>query len=271
MAFKGWDCPLTADHVGLQSCVVCPFPCMELPMIFAMWQDPREYREDRHSVTSMTKPTKALVLEALNDYWVSPFSMVRMTFGSIFHLIMEMQREKMAAFNRLDQDFEFERKFEVPLDIDGTPATLVGKADQYRKSFRRLTDYKAAGTFSYEKAVKGDYSGYEIQLNLYRRHLYPDAESMQLSFWLTDYTKRQYVKGYRPVEAVEVPKIPDFVLDQIVADKIRAIRTGMKDPASVPPCTLEERWNGNRCERFCNAAPFCDQAGALARGSKDDE
>ena len=130
MAFKGWDCPLTADHVGLQSCVVCPFPCMELPMIFAMWQDPREYREDRYSVTSMTKPTKALVLEALNDYWVSPFSMVRMTFGSIFHLIMEMQREKMAAFNRLDQDFEFERQChrgesEQPQEIEIWPARTL--------------------------------------------------------------------------------------------------------------------------------------------------
>ena len=82
---------------------------------------------------------------------------------------------------------------------------------------------------------------------------------MQLAFWLTDHSKRQWVKGIRPVERVQVPRIPDQVLDDLVTEKIRAIRAGLKDPASMPPCSMEERWNGNRCERWCNAAPFCDQ------------
>ena len=266
MSWQGFDCPINGRHVVLRDCVACPFPCMELPMVVNIWGDgPRTKREERYSVTIMTKPTKAIVLETLNDYWSDPFSMVRMTFGTLFHSVMENSRMTLAGFDRKDKDFEFERKFEKPLVIGGVPATLVGKADQYQFSTLTLTDYKSTGTYTYEKAVDGDYSGYDVQLNLYRQHLYPDAETLQLAFWLTDHGKRQFVKGIRPFERVTVPFIPDEVLDGIVEDKILAIRAGLADPESVAPCSLEERWNGNRCERWCNAAPFCDQARLTVR------
>lgn len=240
--------------------MACPFPCLELPFLASMWGDgPREPRPERYSVTSFTKPTQAIVLETINDYWSDPFSMVRMTIGSAFHSVMEDSRLFLAGFNRKDKDFEFEKKFEHPIVVDDIPATLVGKSDQYQFSTRTLTDYKGAGTYSYEKAVRGDFSGYDVQVNFYRKYQYPFAETMQLAFWLTDHSKRQWIKGIRPFERVTVPFIPDDVLERLMVEKVRAIRAGLADPGSVAPCSSEERWDGNRCERWCNAAPFCRQ------------
>lgn len=244
-------------------------------MLVAIWGDgPRNRKEERYSVTAMTRPTKSLVLETVNDYWVNPFSMVKMTIGTVFHAIMEGSRLPLAGYGRKDLDYDFERKFEVPFDIDGVRATLVGKSDQYQVSNLTLTDYKATGTYTYEKAVRGDYSGYDVQLNLYRRHQYPQAERMQLAFWLTDWGTRQRVKGIRPFERVEVPRIDDDVLDELVIAKIRAIRAGLKDPGLMPGCTDEERWwNGktyNRCAGYCNAAPFCDDYARMSKGGLYD-
>lgn len=276
MSFQGFECPLAdGRHVLLKDCVECPFPCMELPMLVSIWGDgPRNRKEGRHSVTAMTRPTKSIILETVNDYWVNPFSMVKMTIGTLFHAIMEGSRLPLAGFDRKDRDFEFEKKFEHVMDLDGEPATLVGKSDQYQFSTLTLTDYKATGTYTYEKALKGDFSGYDVQCNLYRKYQYPQAERMQLAFWLTDWGARQRAKGIRPFERVEVPYIPDDVLEDLVITKIRAITAGLKDPAAVAPCTDAERWwNGktyNRCAGYCNAAPFCNQFHAMSKGEKYD-
>jgi hypothetical protein len=79
---------------------------MELPMLVSIWGDgPRDRKKERHSVTAMTRPTKSLVLETVNDYGDNPFSMVMITIGTLFHAVMEGSRLSLAGFDRKDKDF----------------------------------------------------------------------------------------------------------------------------------------------------------------------
>lgn len=236
-------------------------------MLFTLGET-RAQKQDVFYVTQMTAPSKATALSLLHDYYPTPQSLVWMNFGSAFHIIIERSRENMAACGRLDLDFDFERRFSAPLIVAGRRVELHGRADQYRHSTATLTDYKAMGTYSFKKLREGDWSsGYDVQLNLYRKYLYPHAKHLQLACLLRDYTEVKAIKDrVRPTEYVVVPHVADDVLEDLVQDKIQQIMHTLAHPDEAIPCTPEERWYNKksreyiRCERYCSAAPWCDQA-----------
>jgi hypothetical protein len=270
MSQKGFTCPLTGGHVHhTRECVACPSPCMELPMLFTLGET-REPKPDVYYATAMANPSKLTALSLMNDYYPYPQDLVWMNFGSAFHIIIERSRESMAACNRLDKDFIFEERFSHTLEVAGRKVELHGRADQYQISTRTLTDYKAGGAYAFKKLREGDWSsGYDIQLNIYRKFLYPHAEKLQLAFMLRDYTGRMESDGLQPTLRISAPFIEDSLIDELIVKKIQQIQHTLEHPDEAIPCTDAERWwNGKaytRCEKYCNAAPFCDQAARMRR------
>lgn len=247
-----------------KECVACPSPCMELPMLFTLGET-RAPKPDVYYATSMSNPSKLTALSLLHDYYPTPRSLVWMNFGSAFHIIIERSREAMAACNRLDKDFIFEERFSHELEVAGRKVELHGRADQYQVSTATLSDYKAVGAYSAKKLVAGDWSaGYDVQLNIYRKFLYPQAKRLQLVLLLRDFTGRMAHEGLEETMYIKAPFIEDKVIDDLIYKKIQQIQHTLEHPEEAIPCTDAERWwNGKtytRCERFCNVAPWCDQA-----------
>jgi hypothetical protein len=238
-------------------------------MLFTLGET-REPKPDVYYATSMSNPSKLTALSILHDYYPEPQSLVWMNFGSAFHIIIERSRETMAAYNRLDRDFIFEERFSKKLNVAGRDVELHGRADQYQISTKVLTDYKAMGHYSFEKLMKGDWSsGYDIQLNIYRKFLYPEASKLQLVCMLRDFSARMAKDGLRPVMNIRAPLIEDSVIDELIVKKIQQIQHTLEHPDEAVPCTDAERWwNGRqytRCLSYCNAAPWCDQYAHMKR------
>lgn len=270
MSFRGFTCPLTGGHVHhTKECVACPSPCMELPMLFTLGET-REPKPDVYYATSMSNPSKLTALSRIHDYYPTPQSLVWMNFGSAFHIIIERSRQAMAGVQRLDRDFIFEESFNHKLTVAGREVELHGRADQYQVSTATLTDYKATGAYSAKKLMAGDWSsGYDVQLNIYRKFLYPQAKVLKLELLLRDFTGRMEREGLAPVIRIAAPFIEDKAIDDLIYKKIQQIQHTLEHPEEAVPCTDEERWwNGReytRCLKFCPAAPWCDQAKRMKR------
>lgn len=269
MPLKGFECPLNGVHRTLDDCVKCPSPCVELPILFALLAKNRVVAEGRFSVTEVLKPPRALAMERKYDFWVSPYSLVAATFGTTWHLMVERQREAMAAYGRLDKDYTFEEAnhFEVVVDVDGKPIVVHGTPDQYHHPSHTLTDYKTVKYyFTWEKLSKGDWTSneYAKQVNMYRRYKFPYCKRMQLVALVKDWNRRLSAeKLVPPIDKLIVPFIANEDVDEFVLKSLRDHLIAEADIDKARDCTASERWNHKgvdiRCDEFCPCHIHCPQ------------
>ena len=258
----GYRCPLDDSNKSFDFCFYkCPAKCTELPILISL-SSSREVVKDVYSVTEILKPPRVVNYMRQVDYWSSPFDLIYMSLGSAFHTIVES--------NGMDcpmHSFESALAFRAKLDIGGREITLTGKPDQYNEAAEILTDYKTAGYYAVKKLMDGDWedSTYKLQVNMYRRHRFPNCKRQQLVMLVKDYTRKLKIAGVRPIINIQVPWMTDEEID--IEEKIRLmdILVGDEDWRKSRDCTPEERWVNERtgefvrCMDYCLVAPDCPQ------------
>jgi len=272
----GFICPLDGSKVPYDDCIHhCSDRCMELPILLDLMQQ-REKRDNVFSVTELQKPPRIAAWERLNDYYVDPYKGIWATFGTAYHAMVEKQKDKLIGLGRYGNSgtgerytFEQDNYFETPLTIDRRDVILRGTPDQYEWSRDVLTDYK---TIKYYYDVmylveKKDWTNnsYKWQLNIYRRHRFPNCRNMQLQALVKDWNRGLYQKtGINPIVTIPVPWVDDDVVDEHVTKSIREILIAMDDISKARDCTRDERWFDKqdkpvRCNEYCNVAGECPQ------------
>lgn len=265
MPCKGFLCPLNAKNVNFDTCDICPSPCMELPILYALFDGARKVEPNRFSVTEILKPPQVLAMERLHDYWVDPESLVWATFGTSWHALIERQDRRLMARGVVGYTFEKTNHFEKPFKLaDGREVIVHGTPDQYFWPTHTLTDYKTLKYYwDFYYLQKGDWasSSYGKQVNLYRYFAFPDCKHMQLVALIKDYNRKLRDKcGVHSIERVTVPFMPDAEIEAFLQERLLEHLTAQEDLAKVRECTAEERWKDNlRCYEYCPCGKFCHQ------------
>jgi hypothetical protein len=239
---------------------------VEVPILFALLENSRKVTRNRFSVTESYKPPQVLALERKHDYWVDPMRLVWQTFGTSWHSMIEAQRERMAAYDRKDKEYTFEKMnhFEELFLVDGVDVCVHGTPDQYHHPSGMLTDYKTLKYYwDVAYLMKGDWksSHYGTQVNLYRYFAFPVCMGMQLVALVKDWNRKlSSDKGVTPIVRFSVPFTDDKVIESELRENLREHLVAQDDIAKARPCSADERWKDSiRCEEYCPCNTFCPQ------------
>jgi len=262
---QGFLCPLDENRVNIDFCIKgCVSRCMELPILLSLMEE-REKVPGVFSATELQKPPRITAWERANPYWIDPYSMIWATFGTAFHAMIEKYgRQLQKIDNGEHYTFEKDNYFEKEMVVAGEKVILRGTPDQYEWTRQELTDYKTLKWFwDLYYLMKGDWtsSNYALQLNIYRRMMFPDCKQMKIVALVKDWNRKiRNEKGIKPVETLLVPWIDDDVIDAHIYNSIAGILEATKDITKARDCTEAERWKGNlRCKEFCVVAGGCPQ------------
>ena len=234
---------------------------MELPILLSLMGS-RDVVPGVYSVTEILKPPRIVNYNRQVGFYSDPFSLMFMQFGTAFHTIVEGQRDMCPGHT-----FERQLHFESKIDVGKVAITLRGTPDQWDDNTKTLTDYKTSGYFAIKMLMGGkwDDSDHRMQVNLYRRHRFPDCKKMQLVMLIKDYNRRLKHEGIPPLVTINVPFVNDEELDRETKVRLFEILEGGYDWKASRGCTDKERWKhwktGEmvRCQDYCVVAPECPQ------------
>jgi hypothetical protein len=227
-----------------------------------------------YHVTEVFNPPRQVWLMRHKDYAVEPESMLYVSLGTAYHLLMEMGEKRLAEFGVKDTAL-LEQSFRVEIQTAEGPAVLTGRADRYEEDSKTLWDYKTEKLYAVKKYLAGDWEGVKhiFQLNTYRTYLFPEAEHLMLSCAIKDHGYQAKVRDeIKAIVNVEVPILEPVYIRELVRAKIGELLRNEKDPSTIRDCQPDELWNGRRCEEYCPVNTFCDQykkvQGRRERGKK---
>jgi hypothetical protein len=234
---------------------------MELPILLSLMGS-RDVVPGVYSVTEILKPPRIVNYNRQVAHYSDPFSLMFMQLGTAFHEIVAGQQDLCPKHL-----FERQLYFESPIDLGDRTVILRGQPDQYDENTHTLTDYKTSGYFAIKMLMSGkwDDSDYQMQLNLYRRHKFPDCKKMQLVMLVKDYSRKLKHDGIPPLVTITVPPIPDDELDRETKVRLFDILSGESNWLDSRDCTDAERWKhwktGEfvRCEDYCLVKDECPQ------------
>ncbi len=240
-----------------------------LPKAFelAVAADPYDKGRSDVTVTGLLNPPRQRVLvEQHKDEVTEDVSdRIWSLFGSAIHNILERAGAEVG-------DKVEERLYTT---INGW--TVGGKFDSVRIKEKKLTDYKTTSVWT---RVYGSRMGeWTEQVNmlaaLCRLNGIEPIESLSIVALYRDWSdsKSQDGRGY-PKTTVE--EIPIECMSQEAALDVMATLVEKHQGAErvLPECTPEERWadkrtgQSRRCERYCQAAPWCDQWKAIQEAKR---
>lgn len=266
VGLQGFKCP-KADGGPVKFydvCLKCQDPCYPLPLLKNLMSD-RVATPGVYHTTGILSPPQIIYLTRHFPYYVEPESKIWATFGRGWHTVIERQ-DTWLAEQGLDKEYLIEQPFEVEIKTDQGPALLRGKPDLYIVSKRRLLDWKTMGSYFVRKARKGDWgdSSYQLQLNIYRIYKYPETIEMELYCLIKDWSRRlRKSDGLNPIERLQVPLLPNAMVEGFVKTTINYLLLCEKEPDKVRPCLDSEKWiQGGypiRCMEYCDAKDLCPQ------------
>jgi len=262
MPLSGFVCPLDGSRVEFSRCKYdCAARCIELPILLSLMES-RDVVPGVYSVTEILKPPRIVNYNRQVAHYASPYDLMFMQLGTAFHTIVEGQQDLCPGHT-----FERQLYFATEIDLGERKVTLRGTPDQYDDTTDTLTDYKTAGYYSVKLLMDGrwDDSTYKLQVNLYRRHKFPNCKKMQLVMLIKDFSRKLKHEGIPPLVTINVPWIPDDELDRETKVRLFDILDGEDDWRNSRDCTDEERWKHKksgefiRCEDYCLVKSDCPQ------------
>lgn len=143
----------------------------------------------------------------------------------------------------------------VECEIDGVK--IGGSVDAYHPQKKLLLDLKTTSAWAYAHGLKKDYIR---QTNIYAYMLEKmghEVKGIYIQYLFTDWSpSRAGAENYpsKCAELVEVPRVPESKVEAFLREQIELLK-GEK----VPECTDEDRWEGRRCENYCNVSKWCEQ------------
>ncbi|OPZ39053.1 MAG: hypothetical protein BWY95_02810 [Bacteroidetes bacterium ADurb.BinA104] len=230
------------------------------------------------SVTQLLKGTRESYLEISFPYYINPQDAIFRIIGTKAHA----ELDKYTADNEIG---------EIRLELEG----ITGAFDYYEDQC--LYDSKTYGSYKVMKCLgiemvdeptgevyktgpkKGqaktkkvarqgipDLDEQKLQLNMYRLMLEDSGFPVQKMF--LDIAVRDggiQVATTRGVERnaylIEVPRMADDEVLAYFRVKRDALLTALENRQLPPPCSIDERWQGRKCQSYCNVAEWCDLGG----------
>lgn len=210
------------------------------------------------STTGLQTPARAaaLIREHKDKLEVDVSTRVASIIGQGSHSVAER-----AA--RPDLDI-CEKRFYADFNVDGKVYKLSGQVDLYEKDTKTLLDWKTTKAYAFsKKAGSGKKPEWIAQANvnalLMGRNGY-EVKSLQIIAMLKDWDKREAARGNgypaSEVVAVDLPMWSENITLGYIYSRIQALVAARE---SLPMCTAQETWGGNRCGQWCDAASVCSQ------------
>ena len=262
------DCRIADQHPAKR--------CMALRNL-RMIGEAREW-SGKPSVTQLLKGTRESYLEITKPYYINPQDAIFRIIGTKAHA----ELDKYTGDNEIG---------EIRLELEG----ITGAFDYYHDQC--LYDSKTYGSYKVMKCLgiemvseptgeiyktgpkKGqmktkkmprqgvpDLTEQALQLNMYRLMLQDSGFPVQKMF--LDIAVRDggiQVATTRGVKQnaylIEVPFMDD---DSVLAHfraKRDALLTALETGITPSPCSIDERWQGRKCQSYCNVAAWCDLGG----------
>ncbi len=237
-----------------------------LPKAFelAVAADPYDKGKSDVTVTGLLNPPRQRVLvEAHKDEVTEDVSdRIWSLFGSAIHSILE----------RAGADAGEEVEERLYTTIMGW--IVGGKFDSLRLDEKKLTDYKTTSVWT--RIYNSRMQEWTEQLNmlaaLCRLNELAEVESLSIVALYRDWSdsKSQDGRGYptSPVEEIPIECMSQSdAMDMMTGLVLKHQEAEIK----LPECSPEERWfnkrtgKNQRCERYCQAAPWCEQWQELKR------
>jgi hypothetical protein len=227
------------------------------------------------SVTQLLKGTRESYLEIIHPYYINPQDAIFRIIGTKAHA----ELDKYTADNEIG---------EIRLELEG----ITGAFDYYEDEC--LYDSKTYGSYKVMKCLgiemvdvptgeiyktgpkKGqvktkkmprqgvpDLTEQTLQLNMYRLMLedtgFP-VKKMFLDIAVRDggiqmATTRGVTQN---AYLIEVPRMADDEVLAYFRVKRDALLTALESRQTPPPCSIDERWQGRKCQSYCNVSEWCD-------------
>lgn len=176
-------------------------------------------------------------------------------FGQAVHVILQR-----AARPELDIA---EKRFFAPFEVKGEIYTVGGQIDllsNVRTPQASLSDWKTTKLYPFtKKGGGGQKPEWIAQLNMQLELLRTndlDATSLWIVGLLRDWGPRNASEVPREVASVSIPIWPRKKTQEYIVERIRDHLNARK---VLPECSREERWQGRRCEGYCNVSSWCVQ------------
>lgn len=296
----GFVCPDDLE-VSFDDCLapgaVCPMGERCLPKLMLLYLRRQRQWTGKPSVTQCLNGTRLEYLKITCDYYVAPPSLMFALVGTQVHRgLAEVESDVSLAEERFEEDeltgiidcYEQEPGGKgILTDYKTWGSWRVARALGLVKSWvpdptgavyqRSGSDYKKGDPKKvaiFEARPEAVELGDALwQLNAYRlmfeRRGFPVDELQIVAIVRDGGTHLAESRGLtETVYRIPVPKLADGEVNAYFAMKGRALVAALTEHRPPPPCTDEERWDGLRCQKYCEVAQFCD-VGREEMGKRD--
>jgi len=284
MVLSGFRCPKDNKDISFEQCLGkgnCASRCLSRSTLQLMSQVRKWKPGDKWSCTFLLNGTMYSYLVLKTAFYESPMDMSYRILGTKIHSALENMNDELSII---------EEKF-------GEGENMTGMADciEIEKGTNTLIDHKVTGHYKVMKALgvekfevdtgefyksgekKGqpkvkqvrrltdnkDWGDWLNQINRYR--LFFEAKGvkvdrMKIEAIIRDFSFAPKIEGYelKPIEFMEIPKLPDEEVLTYFNRKIKALNTALANDRWNEPCDEHERWNDRRCSSYCPVWFVCD-------------
>ncbi len=227
--------------------------CLSLPTLTTIGYT-RQFN-GHPSTTQLLNPTRLEYLSIKYPFAVDPFDQAFALLGTRHHGKLEAVAKKIEGL-------------ESELLLKGETSGILDLLEPLDDDKYRLIDYKTFGSYSVAKHLGlkdgGEYDRLKLalQLNNYR------ILASELDFNITELKAQVTVRdgGTRSAKdngidrnlyMLSVEILPNDEVKEYFITKSYALLTAIDNNQVPELCPCEERWNGNRCKRFCPVNAYC--------------
>ncbi len=235
---------------------------LPLPLFEALCADPYNNRGADISCTGLLKPVQQWVLEKRHhkDLQIDASSRLWATYGQLMTLLLE---RTVKSSPELRKRFWTECRVHTMVN----DWRVSGAFDLYDWDTKTLSDYKFVGSYAAKKALQGEKTEWQTQLNVLRWLCVNSStipfkpEHLQIVLLLRDHTaKNEEREGLKPVEVIDIPVQPLEEVGAWVEGRVKEFQQALAlADIDLPDCTVEETWNGRRCAKYCDVSQVCLQ------------
>jgi hypothetical protein len=269
---------------------------MPLPFLKALTRQKRSYADI--SVTELVGPPQIRLLKARHEYAADPADLVWASFGSGLHQFLELRAEAGAiAEERLVAEFDVPLPNGLIRHIRlGGTADHYDSEHATLTNYKTSTVYKAKQLHDKGPSAYADWVAAEnCYAFLFRRYGFA-VEKVQICLLLKDWSMRDRdqaqdryyctkcdrnhvrtsgpgkehaafenqtrAEWYPPtqIHLCELPLWSQPDAESYINGRLVAHLTAeLERDDQLPSCTVEETWNGRRCEHWCEVAGLCWQ------------
>jgi len=262
-------------------------PCLSLPSRVGIAQE-RPFKPVV-SPSAAGKGVRQIYLEGTCEYAINPRTKMFMLYGTKHHALKEEAGGMLNAFLEEKLEDELGEGFSDYMDGFLFDFKLVGAYAVAKRSFFEEVptgeEYQKAGVRTDINGEKVGYSKGDPKVK--KSHIgwnimWDDDWALQLNRYRMMWEAKGFAVGGITIEAtlrdggvrasssygldeqvymIPIPIIPDDVVMKHYREKQELLVACYKDMVVPPMCTWEERWEGRKCDNYCDVRKQCEEAG----------